>query len=49
MSGVPNFPGSPSPGLPSSVVVEEDLTHIWNLVLELTNPEKRETALLELR
>mmetsp|Transcript_29819 Transcript_29819/g.41941 ORF Transcript_29819/g.41941 Transcript_29819/m.41941 type:complete len:299 (+) Transcript_29819:105-1001(+) len=47
MSGVPSFPGSPSPGIPSNVV-EEDLTHIWNLVLELTNPEKRETALLEL-
>jgi len=35
-------------GMPPTITSEKEIAHIYNLVLELTNPDKRESALLEL-
>jgi hypothetical protein len=40
---------APVPAPQASKVSMEDMNHIYALVVELLNPEKRESALLELR
>lgn len=52
MMGIPGSAGLPGVEKERSATTssqQQDLQHIWTLVTELTNPDKRETALLELR
>jgi len=51
MIGIPGSAGLPGVEKERTVATpsqQQDLQHIWTLVTELTNPDKRETALLEL-
>jgi len=41
-------PSVPSTSAATGVAQEKEIAHIYGLVVELTNPDKRETALLEL-